>query len=576
MKFSLIFSMMIFFNVQAKELDLSLIQSGELKYESSLDASNLSGSNLFCRKIIAQNVNYTEFGSSIYTEDLSFRNLMFKQNENKSIRSVVSQDLLDIADLYPELEVSLSDIQFLSECENSDARFNNIYILDKGDQCGKAVELKKAIYDPINNELLNISKIDISVSAKTKIFNLNYDDKILVYEDNKIILLNKFNDKSILVDVDFKSEIVVGAISIDKNIFVIATYDIEGVKLYKFQQSSSENGSKVAQISVLQTQIAKIHLPTENEGISNFDEVVRQLKNEKENVANSLKFYLNSKRGYETIDLIVISSTPSFLKYHTQVNTDKWIYEGAQRYSFFNTFTSGLKFIHSYKIEFQDNFRIVNSNSVSDSEVPSLIFSGGHFPIDGQGRVLKFKDTQLHISGNNIFNAYEMAATKNNDFCSPLSIISDRTDDISKGGINDFYNGKTHLTMAVKKKDYNKVLELLSAGADVNKKDVLRKSPIDYALLVKDSNILELLFFNGATLKGTGSTSIMNLFNRLFDNAEIQSAQELENNAKIFKTYYKHISTLESQFIKVDEMLKIKAVVQSSSVLKPVIGEILK
>lgn len=576
MKFSLIFSMMIFFNVQAKELDLSLIQSGELKYESSLGALNLSGSNLFCRKIIAQNVNYTESGSSIYTEDLSFRNLMFKQNENKSIRSVVSQDLLDVADLYPELEVSVSDIQFLSECENSDARFNNIYILDKGDQCGNAIELKKAIYDPINNELLNISKIDISVSAKTKIFNLNYDDKILVYEDNKIILLNKFSDKSTLVDVDFKSEIVVGAISIDKNIFVIATYDIEGVKLYKFQQSSSENGSKVAQISVLQTQIAKIYLPTENEGFSNFDEVVRQLKNEKENVANSLKFYLNSKRGYETIDLIVISSTPSFLKYHTQVNTDKWIYEGVQRYSFFNTFTSGLKFIHSYKIEFQDNFRIVNSNSLSDSEVPSLIFSGGHFPIDGQGRVLKFKDTQLHISGNNIINAHEMAATKNNVFCSPLSIISDRTDDISKGGINDFYNGKTHLTMAVKKKDYNKVLELLSAGADVNKKDVLRKSPIDYALLVKDSNILELLFFNGAKLKGTGSTSLMYLFNRLFDNAEIQSAHELENNAKIFKTYYKHISTLESQFIKVDEMLKIKAIVQSSSVLKPVIGEILK
>lgn len=576
MKFSLIFSMIIFFNLQAKELDLSLIHSGELKYESSLRASNLSSSNIFCRKIIAQNVNYTDSGSSIYSEDLLFRNLMFKQNENKNIRSVISQDLLDVADLYPELEVGVSDIQFLSECENSDARFNNIYILDRADQCGKAIELKKAIYDPINNELLNISKVDVFVSEKAKIFNLNYDDKILVYEDNKIILLNKFSDKSTLVDVDFKSEIVVGAISIDKNIFVIATYDVEGVKFYKFQQSSSDTGSKIEQMNVLQTRIARINLPTESDGFSNFDEVVRQLKNEKENVAKSLKFYLNSKRGYETIDLIVISSIPSFLKYHTQVNTDKWIYEGAQRYSFFNTFTSGLKSIHSYKIEFQNSFRIINSNSVSDSEVASLIHSGGHFPINGQGRVLKFKDTELHIEGNNIFNTNRVAATKNNDFCNPLSIISDRTDDISKSGVNDFYNGKTHLTMAVKRKDYNKVLELLSAGADVNKKDVLRKSPIDYALLVKDSNILELLFFNGATLKGTGSTSLMYLFNRLFDNAEIQSSYELENNAKVFKTYYKHISTLESQFIKSDEMLKIKDIVQSSALLNSVIGEVLK
>jgi ankyrin repeat protein len=80
----------------------------------------------------------------------------------------------------------------------------------------------------------------------------------------------------------------------------------------------------------------------------------------------------------------------------------------------------------------------------------------------------------------------------------------------------------SQLNLAISKGDFAKVQQLVEIGVDVNKKDERGKSPLMYAILFKQPQIVAYLINKGADFRATDSNG-----NSILDYAEKSKSEEI-------------------------------------------------
>lgn len=535
----------------AINLDISAASLAKTPYLSEFYFKNTSKLDFYCRNIRFSNINYFEKGEYVYTLETQLNDIMINKEQISTFVEKTSQELLDIVDIYPELQSDHENMSVIHNCEPLNSRLNNIYIYDDLTSCGDNRKvIKRFILDNGNEKLLQNGEVDNFLSEKAKVFNLESTGIRFVHDQNAYYLLL---DKLKNISVELNGDIFINAFGINRDTFIISSFNSNGLKFTKFVKDED----MFKQSDSLQTDLGKINIhfdiPTDGKYYTNLEEAKLKLMSQLPAVANSFSTYLKIQSGYTNVSIVLSFKTLGWDITPSRISNNNKGFLGFEIRPR-NILESYGANIFKLDLEIKDDLKILETSELEYDEMNSLLSNDIFLPIVKAKRILNYKQYQISTREDNVVLRSGAGINKIEGLCRPKWIFSDQVTDLESANVNDRFRGNTLLNMAIKNRDYKKVLKLISEGASVTKGDILGRTPLYYAVNTYQFEFVKLLVENGAKISDNNTINLITLFDIFFYDLSLVGSSEFEKNYELYSYLVNQLFVTE----KYKPMVKLK------------------
>jgi len=498
---------------------------------------NTGAVDYFCPKVTATGISYYDQGEYIYSLDASIQDRFIPAENQRTFVQEDSQELIDLFKDYPTMIPQFENSQINHNCEISSSRLNHIFVIDDRRECHGDFEVKSFDFDSGKLNLKNGVSFNNLIDKNAKIFNLSNIRDVLIYENGYMKMMSPRGEIVTVTPFTIGKEVFLSAAGVDNETIIAMTYSLEGIKFYLINYSSNV----LTIVKDLQTEIAKLDFTSFVENPMNQDEMNVIVKKISEEIEKYMSVYLNKTDSYESIEFVFSFRAPIIRSIKPFFRGGE--YSGTKAYVFSPYANSYLNLVKA-DVLFKGDLKVVNSKTLSIEQFQKM----GFIPLNPLKRVVSFKEYKVSAGKNNLILQFKNERTEVSGFCNIVKIFSDKLTNTVKANVNDYYNGQTLLEMAVKSQDYEKALRLISEGAKVDyKSSISRSSPIDWALSLKDKEMMTLLVNNGARIGTSKYRDVGKMFELNFLNYDKLNQEEKRKPELFFSEYirlYKNTSNL--------------------------------
>ncbi|MFG1503750.1 hypothetical protein [Halobacteriovorax sp. ZH5_bin.2] len=498
-------------------------------YKSVYSVINKSPSTYYCRNIYLKNIDYFSDGELVYSLDDQIQNKLLNAKSSTVIYQNMSQDLVDIVDLFPDLSVRHTNMTYSHDCEVKNVRMNNIFVLDDGSQCGEGLSLKKYVLDNGNRKLISVEDKEVNFSRDSVYTKLNVVDGILVLDRGSFQVLDTKNNTISPVIYDLSDRHFISAFGISKDKFVIVSYDKEGLQLNLIVK----HAGKFESVKEVDTSVGRLSFNDTNERVINKEEARYKLFQQAERISKTISIYIKEEMSFEALEILISYRFPKTKMIQTSYSHTLNQFTKS-RYEVSDVFSSSNVGFKKYVLDLGQEFRILKDLNISFDKVQSEISDGMYKKAEPSGRILRYGDYGISARNDSLKLTFDKKSVEIAGTCSPKLIFSDKKYLFKNDDINTLYQGKTLLTMRVRSSNYSEALKLIANGARVDEKDIRGKLPIDYAIYKRDLKMVRLLLENGASLSSSKAFNLNDQFERTFDDFAYQSKDIQKENIEYF------------------------------------------
>ncbi len=543
--------------------------SSEL-FKSVYTLANQGTSSYYCRNIYLKNIDYLSGGEFVYSLDDKIQNKLINAKSSIKVDQGLSQDLIDMVDLFPNLTVSHTNMTYSHDCEVKSVRMNNIFVLDDGSQCGAGLSLKKYILDNGNRNLISIEDKEVNFAKDSIYTKLNVVDAILVLDRGSFQVLDTKDNTVTPVLFDLADQYFISAFGISKDKFVIVSYDREGMRLNLI----ARNANKFESVKEIVTSVGKLKFNDTNERLINVEEARYKLFKQAERISKTISIYIKEEMSFESLEILISYRFPKTRMLQTSYSLTENHFT-KYKYDVSDVFSSSNIGFKKYVLDLGQEFRVLKDLNINFDKVQNEISEGMYKKAAPSSRVLKYGDYSVSARDDSLKLSFDKKSIEVAGTCRPKLIFSDKKYLFKNADINTLYQGKTLLTMRVRSSNYSEALKLIANGARVDEKDIRGKLPIDYAVYKRDLKMIRLLLENGATLSSSKSFNLNDQFERTFDDYDYQNQVTQNENIEYFSYLVK--IALEKENIKLNksERRMLKDNISSIPELHKLIGGVL-
>ncbi|MFG1486219.1 hypothetical protein [Halobacteriovorax sp. RZ-2] len=543
--------------------------SSEL-FKSVYTLENQGTSSYYCRNIYLKNIDYLSGGEFVYSLDDKIQNKLINAKSSIKVDQGLSQDLIDMIDLFPNLTVSHTNMTYSHDCEVKSVRMNNIFVLDDGSQCGAGLSLKKYVLDNGNRNLISVEDKEINFVKDSIYTKLNVVDAILVLDRGSFQVLDTKDNTVTPVLFDLADQYFISAFGISKDKFVIVSYDREGMRLNLI----ARNANKFESVKEIVTSVGKLKFNDTNERLINVEEARYKLFKQAERISKTISIYIKEEMSFESLEILISYRFPKTRMLQTSYSLTENHFT-KYKYDVSDVFSSSNIGFKKYVLDLGQEFRVLKDLNINFDKVQNEISEGMYKKAAPSSRVLKYGDYSVSARDDSLKLSFDKKSIEVAGTCRPKLIFSDKKYLFKNADINTLYQGKTLLTMRVRSSNYSEALKLIANGARVDEKDIRGKLPIDYAVYKRDLKMIRLLLENGATLSSSKSFNLNDQFERTFDDYDYQNQVTQNENIEYFSYLVK--IALEKEIIKLNKSEKrmLKDNISSIPELHKLIGGVL-
>ncbi|WP_412471185.1 ankyrin repeat domain-containing protein [Halobacteriovorax sp. RT-2-4] len=522
-------------------------------FRSVYTLENQGTSSYYCRNIYLYGIDYSSDGEFVYSLDDKIQNKLINAKSSVEVDQGLSQDLIDMVDLFPDLTVSHTNMTYSHDCEVKSVRMNNIFVLDDGSQCGTGLSLKKYVLDNGNRNLISIEEKEINFTKDSIYTKLNVVDAILVLDKGNFQVLDTKDNSVTPVSFDLADQYFISAFGISKDKFVIVSYDREGMKL----NLVIKYNDKFESVKEIVTSVGTLRFNEANEKLINVEDAKYKLFKQAERISKTISVYIKEEMSFESLEILISYRFPKTRMLQTSYSLTENQFT-KYKYDVSDVFSDSNIGFKKYVLDLGQEFRILKDLNISFDKVQNEISEGMYKKAAPSSRVLRYGDYNISARNDSLKLSFDQKSIEVAGTCRPQLIFSDKKYLFKNADINTLYQGKTLLTMRVRSSNYSEALKLIANGARVDEKDIRGKLPIDYAVYKRDLKMIRLLLENGATLSSSKSFNLNDQFERTFDDYEYQSQVTQKENIEYFsylvktaleKEYF-HLSKSERRMLK--------------------------
>lgn len=469
---------------------ISPILSRSLKGTIDFEVKNRTLKNFFCRSIELNDVRLIEDGMNLLTLNVGVKDVFSPANSVKIFQQNLESDYQFVLDSYPELVPDVTQASLVSDCEVSESRMNKVFIIMKNQGAvGPEKKLVSYFVNMKEQKLVsdNVRNIDIEDKNYIKLYYSNF---AVFQNQNDINLLDLSTFKHDLLFRLEGPEELIAALELksedSKRVFFVTTN--ERFEIFAYYLDLKNGVANLIKKEKIYDFFKEVISPIQAT-IVNFEEFANEAK---EIIRPYLKTFSVKKRTIDalgTTQVLIDFLIPSFYSYNTiydysaqKLIKPKGVWNKGSSLSEGNVaiLVSGESFL-------------VESENVGAKN--SVFTDVGIYSHRLANKIVEIKFDHQRIKVNSVLQEFCQSGK-----CVIENLFSDALIFDDGVSINARLLGRSLLIREVRNENYDEVLKILSLGANVNDKDVMKKTALYYSLSARNYSLTELLLANGADL----------------------------------------------------------------------------
>lgn len=464
--------------------------SHSLKGTIDFEVKNRTHKNFFCRSLDLNDVNLIDNGMNLLTLSVGTKDVFSPASTIKLFQQNLESDYQFVLANYPDLVPDFSQASLTNDCEIAESRMNKVFMIIKNQgSLGPEKKLVSYFVNIKEQKLVsdNVRNIDIDDRNFIKLYYSNF----AIFQNQKEIkILDLSTFKQDLIFQLENPEELIAAFELkskdSKKIFFVTAN--EQFEIFAYYLNFNNGATQLLKKEKIYDFFKEVVSPFQS-SIVNSEEFVNEAK---EIIRSYLKTFSVKKRTIDalgTTQVLIGFFIPSFYSYNTMYDFSAQKFVNPK-----GVWNKGSTLsVQNIALIVSDETFLLESENVDAKN--SVFTDVGIYANRLANKIVEIKFDHQKVKVNTVLQEFCPS-----DKCEIVNLFSDALifdDGIS---INARLLGRSLLIREVRNENYDEVLNILSLGANVNDKDVMKKTALYYSLSARNYSLTELLLANGADL----------------------------------------------------------------------------